>query len=81
MRSGLDKYYDGSAIPDEKKDQIFETGFTTNRQGTGFGLAIIKRIVNAHGWSISVTDSRDGGARFEITGTELVEQNEDPFEA
>lgn len=72
---------DGSAIPDEEKDQIFETGFTTNRQGTGFGLAIIKRIVSAHGWSISVTDSQDGGARFEITGAKLVEQNEDPFEA
>lgn len=71
---------DGSKIPDEKKGQIFETGFTTNDQGTGFGLAIIKRIVNAHGWSISVTDSQHGGARFEITGTEFSDQSEEIFE-
>jgi PAS domain S-box-containing protein len=65
---------DGDPIPEDKKGQIFETGFTTNTQGTGFGLAIIKRIVDAHGWHISVTDSHHGGARFEITGTELVDQ-------
>jgi PAS domain S-box-containing protein len=65
---------DGDPIPEDKKGQIFETGFTTNTQGTGFGLAIIKRIVDAHGWRIDVTDSHHGGARFEITGTELVDQ-------
>jgi PAS domain S-box-containing protein len=65
---------DGDPIPENKKGQIFETGFTTNTQGTGFGLAIIKRIVNAHGWSISVTDSHHGGTRFEITGPEFLDQ-------
>jgi signal transduction histidine kinase len=64
----------GEPIPDEKKEEIFETGFTTNSQGTGFGLAIIKRIVNAHGWNIRATDAQDGGARFEITDAELVDQ-------
>lgn len=64
---------DGDPIPDDKKEQIFETGYTTNTQGTGFGLAIIKRIVNAHGWSIRATDAQGEGARFEITGVELVD--------
>jgi signal transduction histidine kinase len=64
----------GEPIPDEKKEEIFETGFTTNSQGTGFGLAIIKRIVNAHGWNIRATDAQDGGARFEITHAELLDQ-------
>ncbi|WP_253737424.1 sensor histidine kinase [Halohasta salina] len=72
--SGFYVENDGDPIPDDKKDQIFETGFTTNEQGTGFGLAIIKRIVNAHGWRIGVTDSDLGGARFEITGTDLIVQ-------
>lgn len=71
VRVGLlgDGFYiedDGPGIPDEKKEQVFEEGFTTTREGTGFGLAIVKDIVRAHGWDISVTDSESGGARFEI---------------
>ena len=62
---------DGKPIPDEKKEKIFETGYTTNTQGTGFGLAIIQRIVTAHGWQIRATDAESGGARFEITGVEF----------
>lgn len=65
---------DGEPIPEDDREQIFETGYTTNKQGTGFGLAIIKRIVDAHGWEIQATDSTDGGARFEITGVELTAQ-------
>ena len=40
----------------------------TNREGTGFGLSIVSDIVAAHGWTISVTESESGGARFEIAG-------------
>ncbi len=58
---------DGKPIPDEKKEEIFETGYTTNTQGTGFGLAIVERIVTAHGWKIRATNGESGGARFEIT--------------
>jgi signal transduction histidine kinase len=38
--------------------------------GTGFGLAIVKEIADAHGWAITVTKGEEGGARFEITGVE-----------
>ncbi|WP_254862998.1 ATP-binding protein [Halovivax gelatinilyticus] len=58
---------DGPGIPRESRDQVFESGFTTETDGTGFGLAIVGEIVRAHGWEISVTDSATGGARFEIT--------------
>lgn len=37
-------------------------------EGTGFWLAIVKEIVQAHGWSIAVGESEEGGARFEVTG-------------
>lgn len=57
---------DGSGIPQEKQDEVFEAGFTTEDDGTGFGLAIVRNIVEAHGWEIGVTDSSEGGARFEI---------------
>ncbi len=76
--SGGDGFYienSGDPIPADKREAIFETGFTTNKQGTGFGLAIIKRIVTAHGWEIAVTDSPLGGPRFEITGVDLLAQN------
>ncbi|MCG1008312.1 sensor histidine kinase [Halorubrum lacusprofundi] len=66
---------DGEPIPDDKKEEIFETGYTTNTEGTGFGLAIIKRIVEAHDWQIRATDAHDGGARFEITGVDFVDQH------
>ncbi|WP_435066107.1 PAS domain S-box protein [Halobaculum sp. EA56] len=58
----------GPGIPAEERDDVFESGYTTNQDGTGFGLAIVKRIVEAHGWEIEVTTGRDGGARFEVLG-------------
>lgn len=61
---------DGPGIPEEERDQVFESGYSTAADGTGFGLAIVKEIVDAHGWEIHVTDSETGGARFEITGND-----------
>jgi len=57
---------DGPGIPEAERDDVFERGFTTAEDGTGFGLAIVEQIADAHGWSVSVTESRDGGARFEL---------------
>lgn len=64
---------DGPGIPAEERDKVFEAGYSTTVEGTGFGLNIIEEIVEAHGWEIRVTDSNDGGTRFEITGVEIVE--------
>jgi PAS domain S-box-containing protein len=61
---------DGPGIPVEKRDAVFEPGHSSARGGTGFGLAIVKRIVEAHGWEVSVTGREDGGARFELQVTE-----------
>ena len=62
---------DGSGIPEDKREQIFETGYSTNRDGTGFGLAIVREIIEAHGWEITVGDSENGGARFDTTGVDV----------
>ena len=61
----------GVGIPDSERDRIFEGGYSTAQDGTGFGLRIVKQIVDAHGWEIAATDSDSGGARFEITGVEV----------
>ncbi len=64
---------DGPGIPEEDRTDVFEAGHTTTEVGTGFGLSIVKEIVEAHGWCITVTDGWEGGARFEITGVEILE--------
>ena len=63
---------DGPGIDPELRDEVFEPGRTTAADGTGFGLAIVERIAEAHGWTVSATESRFGGARFEFTGVESV---------
>ncbi len=65
-RTGFYVSDDGPGIRPAERDQVFDSGFTTEESGTGFGLAIVKEIVNAHGWDITVTESNEGGARFEI---------------
>ncbi len=62
---------DGSGIPKEDRDDVFEAGYSTAKDGTGFGLSIVKQVADAHGWNIRVTDGFEGCARFEITGVEF----------
>lgn len=65
---------DGSGIPEVDTDKVFEHGHSTTEGGTGFGLTIVKEIVDAHDWDIHLTESEAGGARFEITGVEVVDE-------
>ncbi|WP_336328038.1 ATP-binding protein [Halovenus sp. HT40] len=76
----------GPGIPEEDREQVFEEGFTTEQSGTGFGLAIVRDVVRAHGWEIAVTEGSDGGARFEIRGVnfaltsgDLIDQLAEPL--
>ncbi|MFY4812176.1 PAS domain S-box protein [Haloarcula sp. AONF1] len=61
---------DGPGIPKDERDAVFEAGYSTASEGTGFGLAIVADIAAVHGWDVNVTDSESGGARFEITGVD-----------
>jgi PAS domain S-box-containing protein len=62
---------DGPGIPEDEHETVFDAGYSTGETGTGLGLSIVQAIVEAHGWSIALTDSETGGARFEITGVEI----------
>ncbi|WP_136603447.1 hybrid sensor histidine kinase/response regulator [Salinigranum halophilum] len=57
---------DGPGVPEEVSERLFEAGVTTAEDGTGFGLAIVRSIAEAHGWAVRQTDSERGGARFEF---------------
>jgi PAS domain S-box-containing protein len=59
---------DGRGIEPERTERLFEWGYTSEERGTGFGLAIVERIADGHGWDLTVTDSDAGGTRFEFTG-------------
>ena len=72
-RTGFYVADDGVGIDPADREAIFESGFSTNREGTGLGLAIVTDIAEGHGWTIDVAESDAGGARFEISGVEIVE--------
>ena len=57
----------GPGIPEDSRDDIFQTGFSESEDGLGLGLAIVDGVVSAHGWAITVTEGERGGARFEIS--------------
>ncbi|RKD98259.1 PAS domain S-box protein [Halopiger aswanensis] len=66
----------GEGIPADEREQVFDTGYTTATDGTGFGLSIVNRIAQAHGWDVEVTGGRTGGARFELTDVPHSERSE-----
>jgi PAS domain S-box-containing protein len=61
---------DGPGIPEEKRDRVFDSGYSTAEESTGLGLNIVENIVEAHDWAICATESEDGGSRFEVTDVE-----------
>jgi PAS domain S-box-containing protein len=63
----------GSGIPAAERGRIFEPGYTSSASGTGLGLSIVHQVVDSHQWSIQITESSSGGARFEITDAEFAQ--------
>jgi len=61
----------GPGIPADLRQSVFDPGETSASDGTGFGLTIVKRIAEAHGWQVAITSGDDGGARFEFTGVDI----------
>jgi two-component system OmpR family sensor kinase len=62
----------GPGIPAEARKKLFErfyrkeAGRERGRGGSGLGLAIVDGVVEAHGGSVTITDTPGGGATFEV---------------
>jgi signal transduction histidine kinase len=56
----------GSGIPESVKPKIFVPLFTTKSKGQGFGLAVCKRVVEAHGGTITFESQEGKGATFTV---------------
>ncbi|WP_343521520.1 ATP-binding protein, partial [Sphingomonas sp.] len=57
---------DGPGVPAALRQDVFLPFFTTRSEGTGVGLNLVRQIVVAHGWQITLDTSELGGARFRI---------------
>ncbi|PSP48852.1 hypothetical protein BRC75_05550 [Halobacteriales archaeon QH_7_69_31] len=65
---------DGVGVPPEDRERVFESGYSTDEEGIGTGLAVVEDLATAHGWTVSVTESAAGGARFEFGGVEVPDE-------
>jgi two-component system sensor histidine kinase HydH len=57
----------GPGVPPESRAEIFKPYFTTQKTGTGLGLAVVQQIVLAHGWEIECLPNEPHGAIFRIS--------------
>ena len=57
----------GGGIPDEIKPKVFQPLMTTKSKGQGFGLAVVKRLVEAQGGTVSFESKVGEGTQFKIT--------------
>jgi signal transduction histidine kinase len=56
----------GAGIPKETRPQILNPFFTTKKEGTGLGLPIVNKIVEAHSGRLEILDNPDRGITFRI---------------
>jgi signal transduction histidine kinase len=58
---------DGPGVPLDLQDRIFNPFFTTKPTGSGLGLPIVRKIVDAHDGRIDLSSEPGGGTRFRVT--------------
>ncbi|MCJ7600150.1 MAG: ATP-binding protein [Desulfobulbaceae bacterium] len=56
----------GDGIPKERQVDIFTPFVTTKKEGTGLGLPIVKKVIEAHAGSITVSKNSEKGVTFRI---------------
>jgi signal transduction histidine kinase len=56
----------GEGIPEEIKEKIWDPFFTTKEKGTGLGLGVVQKIVEAHQGRIRIANLESGGAQITV---------------
>jgi signal transduction histidine kinase len=56
----------GPTLSDEEREQVFELLPTAQRSGAGWGLAMVRRIAELHGGTITVANCPEGGVAFTL---------------
>jgi K+-sensing histidine kinase KdpD len=67
----VEDYGVGTSDGDHKA--VFEKECSKGEAETGLGLSIMTLVAEAHGWTITATESQAGGARFEVRGVDVAE--------
>jgi signal transduction histidine kinase len=58
---------DGPGMPQEVADKVFDPFFTTKPQGSGLGLAVVRKIVDAHDGRLDLQTGPDRGTTIRVT--------------
>jgi signal transduction histidine kinase len=67
----LDVRDNGPGVPPDRRTEIFKPYFTTQKGGTGLGLAVVQQIVLAQDWEVECLGNEPQGAVFRITHLKL----------
>ena len=65
----------GPGVPAGMSEQIFNPFVTTKKTGVGLGLAIVSKIVDAHGGSLKLVSELGHGACFRVSFRQLKSEN------
>jgi two-component system sensor histidine kinase HydH len=56
----------GAGIPPETRERLFDAFFTTRAHGMGIGLAVVKRILDDHGFAVEVDSNGEHGTSIRV---------------
>jgi PAS domain S-box-containing protein len=65
---------DGDVIPSALRSKVLSSGLTTKREKEGFGLAVVQRIIAAHGWRITLLESLETSFAIDIPSSEIIQE-------
>lgn len=72
---------DGPGVPEAAREDVFRPFFTTKQKGTGLGLALVKKAIDAHGGGLAIEDTPGGGATFVVRLPSAPEDTRGPRES
>ncbi|MFX0116845.1 MAG: PAS domain S-box protein, partial [Candidatus Hodarchaeota archaeon] len=63
---------DGEPISSENQEKVFDRGFTTKEEGGGLGLTIVKKLIEAHEWQITLDSAPETTFRISIPKSQIL---------